>query len=125
LVTSQITHEEIKRYQGAKRPLVERTFRLLKKVPIVRWDELMGINSQVDKYTMINTPMIQNDPMYDKLLKLGVKTVDAKHVYVAAKNACPTLLTCDRGVLALGPKIATLCRVTVQKPSRFVAERGW
>jgi hypothetical protein len=26
----------------------------------MRWDDLMGINSQVDRNTMINTPMIRN-----------------------------------------------------------------
>jgi hypothetical protein len=60
LVTSEVTHAEIKNYQGAMRPQLERTFRLLHKVPIMRWDDLMGINSQVDRNTMINTPMIRN-----------------------------------------------------------------
>ena len=40
LVTSEVTLEEIKRYLGPARKQVERTFRLLVKVPVVRWDEL-------------------------------------------------------------------------------------
>jgi predicted nucleic acid-binding protein len=125
LVTSELTHKEIKAYQGPMRPPFERTFRLLNKVPTVQWDKLLGVNSQVDKYTMINTPMIQNDPIYAKLLALGVKTADAQHVFVAAKNACAAFLTCDGGILRRGPDIGTLYRVTVQKPSDFVAAQGW
>jgi hypothetical protein len=125
LVTSELTHTEIKNYRGPMRPPVERTFRLLNKVPVVRWDELMGINSQVNKYTMINTPMIHNDPLYQALLELGLKTVDAQHVFVAAKNACGVFLTCDRGILSRSSDIGKLCGVTVQKPFDFVASQGW
>ena len=67
LVTSELTHKEIKSYQGPRQPY-ERTFRLLKKVPMVRWDELIGIHSYGDRYTWINNPMIQNDPIYDSCL---------------------------------------------------------
>jgi predicted nucleic acid-binding protein len=125
LVTSELTHTEINAYQGPLRPAFEETFRLLNEVPIVRWDELVGINTQIDKHTMINTPMIQNDPTYDKLRALGVKTVDAQHVFVAAKRGCTVFLTCDKGILTRGASIAKLCGVTVQKPSDFVATQGW
>jgi hypothetical protein len=86
LVTSEVTHQEIKNNQGAMRRPVERTFRLLNKVPIAQWDELMAINSQVDRNTVINTPMIRNDPLYQALLQLGLTTVDAQHVFVAANR---------------------------------------
>jgi hypothetical protein len=126
LVTSEVTHKEIKDYSGPMRPPVERTFRLLAKVPMVRWDELIGMHSYGDRYTWITNPMIQNDPMYDKLLALGVGTVDAQHVFVAAKNACVAFLTCDSGILARKSDIAALCGgVVVQKPSVFVASQGW
>jgi predicted nucleic acid-binding protein len=46
LVTSELTLDEIKRYSGPARKRVERTFRLLEKVPIVRWDELLGMHMQ-------------------------------------------------------------------------------
>jgi hypothetical protein len=42
------------------------------------WDQLLGINSHGDKYTWINTPMIQNDPIYDRLLELGVFGVSTR-----------------------------------------------
>ena len=38
LVTSELTHQEIKDYRGDMRPQIERIFRLLEKVPIIRWD---------------------------------------------------------------------------------------
>ena len=107
------------------RPQLERTFRLLHKVPIIRWDDLIGINSQVNRNTVINTPMIRNDPWYQELLVLGLKTVDAQHVFVGAKNACTVFLTCDKGILTRSSAIGNLCGVTVQKPSDFIASQGW
>jgi predicted nucleic acid-binding protein len=125
LVTSEVTHTEIKKYEGSMRKPVERIFQLLNKVPMVRWDELVGINAQIGPNTMINAPIIQNDPVYQALLDLGLETVDAQHVFVAAKNGCSTFLTCDRGVLKHSSDIEKLCSVNVQKPSGFVASRGW
>jgi hypothetical protein len=124
LVTSEVTHREIQDYQGDRAPF-EQTFQRLNNVPIVRWDELQGINVQIGQHTMINAPIIQNDPLYDNLLALGLETVDAQHVFVAAKNACAVFLTSDKGILTRAAKIATLCGVTVQKPSDFAAEQGW
>jgi hypothetical protein len=124
LVTSELTLGEINAFQGSMRPQIKQTFESLKLVPTVRWDELMGINSQIDPHTMINTPMIQNDPLYQQLLELGVQTVDAQHVFVAAKNACPAFLTCDKGILRHSSAIGKLCPVTVQKPSVFVTSQG-
>jgi len=125
LVTSELTLEEIEHYSGPGRKLVERTFRLLKKVPVVRWDEMLGINSYGDKYTWLSSPMIQNDPLYDALLKTGLGTIDARHVFVAAKQACTVFLTCDGGVLARRGDIRKLCGLMVQKPSALVASQGW
>jgi hypothetical protein len=125
LVTSKVTLEEIKRYQGPLRPPVERTFRLLEKVPIVQHDELLGFHSYGDARTWIAHPLIQNNPLFDNLLKLGLETVDARHVFVAAKNGCHAFLTCDRGILRHRTAIQQLCGLVVQKPSDFVASQGW
>ncbi len=125
LVTSEVTRSEIKRYVGKNRRLIERTFRLLKKVPVVRWDELLGMHNYGDSRTWISSPMIQNDPLYDSLLNLGLQTVDAQHVFVATKQGCAAFLTCDRGVLARGPGIRELCGLAVQKPSDLVTSEGW
>jgi len=120
-----VTLEEIKAYRGSSRSPVERIFRLLEKVPIVRWDQLVGVNSYGNKYTWINAPRIQNDPVYGGLLALGVDTVDAQHVFVAAKNACNTFLTCDKGILGCAPAIQKLSGLVVQRPSGFVTSQGW
>jgi predicted nucleic acid-binding protein len=125
LVTSELTLEEIRKYSGPRRKPVERTFRLLEKVPVVRWDELLGIHSYGDKYTWISSSMIQNDSLYDELLKTGLDTTDARHVFVAAKQACTVFLTCDGGVLARCGDISTLCGLIVQKPSALVVSQGW
>jgi hypothetical protein len=68
LVTSELTLGEINAFQGSMQPLIKQTFESLKSVPTVRWDELMGINHQIGPNTMINAPMIQNDPLYQALL---------------------------------------------------------
>jgi hypothetical protein len=69
--------------------------------------------------------MIQNDSLYDELLKTGLDTTDARHVFVAAKQACTVFLTCDGGVLARCGDISTLCGLIVQKPSALVVSQGW
>jgi hypothetical protein len=97
LVTSELTLEEIKKYSSPRRKPVERTFRLLEKVPVVGWDELLGIHSYGDQYTWISSPMIQSDSLYDALC---LDTTDARHVFVAAKQSCTVFLTCYRGILA-------------------------
>lgn len=125
LVTSELTLDEVKRYSGTARKQVERTFRLLEKVPTVRWDELLGIHSYGDSWTWINSPLIQNDPLYDSLLRLGVKMIDAQHVFVSAKQACAAFLTCDGGILARADGVQTLCGVAVQRPSMLVDNERW
>jgi hypothetical protein len=125
LVTSELTLAEIKRYAGPARKVVERTFRLLEKVPVVRWDELLGMHSYGDARTWITSPLIQNDPLYDSLLKLGLQQVDAQHVFVAAKHNCAVFLACDGEVLARANDIRQLCGLAVQEPSDLVAGEGW
>jgi hypothetical protein len=124
LVTSEVTLQEINAYREPP-PAVHETFQRLKKVPIVRWDQLKGVHSYGDERTWINAPLIENDPMYNSLLKLGVKTVDAQHVFVAVKNACDPFLTCDGGILHRAPNIRSLCNLSVQRPSLFVPTQGW
>ena len=125
VVTSEITLREIQQLQGPARPRVERVFRLIEKIPIVRLDELVGMNVQIDRYTCINSPIIDNDPMYDALRAAGVKDVDAQHIFVATKQQCGHFLTCDKGILYRAQMIKTCCGIDVQKPSAFVAAQEW
>jgi predicted nucleic acid-binding protein len=127
LVTSELTLREIKAYQGPMRPQLERIFHLLEKVEVLRWDELKGMHSYGDHRTWITSPLIENDPDYSALLALGVKPVDAQHVFVAAKHACDAFLTCDGGILHhdRARDIKKQFGMVVQKPSVFVASQGW
>jgi predicted nucleic acid-binding protein len=128
LVTSELTLAEIRRYQDTRmRAPIERIFRLLEKVEIVRWDKLVGMHSYGDARTWITTPQIENDPDYSALLSLGLKTVDAQHVFVAAKRACDAFLTCDGGILHRdrARDIEKRFSLIVEKPSVFVARHGW
>jgi hypothetical protein len=126
LVTSELTLQEIQRYQGPERAPWERTFRLLEKVKVVRWDELVGMHSYGDARTWITTPLIENYPEYGGLLKLELEDTDAQHVYIAGKQACDTFLTCDKGILRRAADIKNIFPpLTVQKPSQLVASQGW
>jgi predicted nucleic acid-binding protein len=120
LVTSDLSLGEIKQYAGSGRKLTERTFRLLKKVPMVPWDELLGVRTHGGRYTWISGPIIRSDELYASFLTLGLEVVDARHLFVAAKQGCDVFLTCDRGVLARAKDIRRLCELTVQKPSDLV-----
>jgi predicted nucleic acid-binding protein len=127
LVTSELTLAEIKRYQDMRmRAAIERIFRLLEKVEIVRWDELVGMHSYGNARTWITTPLIENYPEYGALLKLGLDVIDAQHVYVAGKQACDTFLTCDKGILRRAAGIKNIFpSLTEQTPSQLVASQGW
>jgi predicted nucleic acid-binding protein len=125
VVTSEVTFQEIKRYGGPYRPPVERIFRLLEKIPITRWDELVGMHSYGDERTWITTPLIENNPDYSALLALGLETVDAQHIFVAAKRTCDAFLTCDKGILQRAPDVQKRFGLIVQRPSAYVASQGW
>jgi hypothetical protein len=125
LVTSELTLGEIKRYQDRRiRAAIERIFRLLEKVEIVRWDKLVAMHSYGDERTWITVPLIENDPDYSALLALGLETDDAQHVFVATKQACGAFLTCDGGILHHARDIQEQFGLVVQKPSVFVASQG-
>jgi predicted nucleic acid-binding protein len=125
LVTSELTLREIEAYQGSMRPRLTRTFRLLQKIPVVQWDKLVGMRSYGDQHTWINAPLIENESDYGALLALGLKTADAQHVFVAAKQACDAFLTCDRGIRHRAPEIEKRFGLIVRQPSAFVAGQGW
>ena len=91
LVTSAVTLKELESYQGPQRPAIKRIFGFLKEVP----------NACV--------PMIQNNPLYDDLLKRGLEAIDAWHVFVAVKNGCQAFLTCDRLIHHYSASIRQIC----------------
>lgn len=129
LVTSAITLEEIKQCPSKHRAPLERTFRLLEKIPVAPAQSLLYINSYGDGRSWINAPVIQNDPLFDLLLSIGLDVVDGRHVLAAAKEPCAVFLTCDNsprtGMLRRAPEILKCCGLHVQRPSEFVADQGW
>jgi predicted nucleic acid-binding protein len=124
LVTSEVTFDEIKQYHGNQRAQVERVFRLLKKVAVVRWDQLVAMSPVTSRRPLIISHVFRNDPTYDTLLSLGLKVLDARHVFVAARQSCSHFLTCDRGILHRADEIRRLTDVRAQLPSDFVSERA-
>jgi predicted nucleic acid-binding protein len=127
LVTSALTLEEIRRYQGAMRPELEETFQLFEKVEVIPSDQLIGMQSYGDSRTWITMPMIEKHADYKALRELGVKPVDAEHVFVASRHDCDAFLTCDGGILHHDRAAAIDKRfgMLVRKSSVFVASQGW
>jgi len=125
LVTSEITLQEIKRIPAKHRAPHERTFHLLEKIPMVRYDELLFITQYCSGNISMNSPVIQNEPLYDRLLALGLDTVDARHLFVAGKQGCRAFITCDntRGtsILRRWKELDAMLNVSVQLPSTFLA----
>src|SRR5262249_5590563 len=122
LVTSGITLKEIKRYKGSNRKPVERTFRLLNKVPVVEWEELVRIESYGDSRTWINAPVIQTQALYALWLNLGRDPTVVKHLFAAANQGCEIFLPWDGVTLAHADDISQLCNLAVQKPSPLAAK---
>ena len=126
LVTSEITLSEIKRAPAKQRPPLERIYRLLQKVPIVQWEELIFITNDG---TGNNWPVIESDHLYKGMLSLGLEVADARHLFVATRQSCEVFLTCDNtpgtGILRGAADLKTLCDIAVQRPSEFVGAHGW
>jgi len=95
LWTSKFTGEEIEKAPVNKRRPYERIYLLLKKVPHVERQKLLGINVYWDLYTSINSPMIQDDPIWSKLRATGLDENDAYHAMLAIKAECDVFLTAD------------------------------
>jgi len=95
LCTSKFTGEEIEKAPVDKRRPFEYIYLLLKKVPHVERQKLLGINVYWDLYTCINSPMIQDDPIWSKLRAIGLDENDAYHAMLAIKAECDVFLTAD------------------------------
>ena len=97
---------------------------LLKKVPFVEKQNLMGIHSYGDRYTWINSPMIEDHPIWSEGRTLGLDATDAHHLMLAVEAACDVFLTCDKNFLNLNrrPQIEDRFSIRVRRPSEFVEE---
>jgi predicted nucleic acid-binding protein len=127
LFTSEVTQEEVDKYQGEAKPTVEAIYLLMKKANFVKRQELLGINSFGDKYTWINSPMIEDDALWVDLRKLGLDDLDAHHLMIAVKHGCQVFLTCDGDFLNDASRKATIearHSIHLRRPSEFVTEEG-
>jgi hypothetical protein len=108
LYASNVTKEELDPWQGDKKPVVLQLYDLLPKVPRVERQELLGIHVYSDLYTCINSPMIEDHPLWLKLRTFGLKEFDEHHLMVAILAGCDVFLTCDKG--DFGPRRSQLAK---------------
>ncbi len=125
LLTSRVTEEEIARYAGADRKILERAYRLIRKVAYVETSTLLGFNSYGDRYTWISTLLMEDDATWTRLKAIGLDDRDAHHMMIAIKSSCEWFLTCDGGILHHSAQIAAEFRIRVLRPSDLVAQEGW
>ena len=97
LYTSDVTKEELDKWEGDRKPLVLQLYNLLPKVPYIERQKFLGNHTYWDQYTSISSPMIEHHPLWDKLQTFGLHALDAHHLTVATVNGCDVFLTCDKG----------------------------
>ncbi len=127
LWTSGVTEEEVDKYRGEAKPTVEAIYLLMKKANYVKRQELLGMKVHIDRYTCINSPMIEDDPLWLELRGLGLDALDAHHLMVAVKHGCRVFLTCDGDFLNNPTRKAAIesrYKIRLRRPSEFVAEEG-
>ena len=127
LVTSKVSHDEIDGYDGKKglegenRPKVERSYYLLKKVPSIEYNKLLGFNNQWGRSGGISYPLIEDDPICLKLCDIGLDKADAHHVMVAISNECDVFVTFDEDtILRYRKEIEKKFPIELMKPSELV-----
>lgn len=125
LSTSEVTAEEIAPYRGDKKAAIENVYKATPKVPYTERQRLLGINAFGDRYTWINSPMIEDNPEWLRVRALGLADKDAHHVMLASQARCRVLLTCDGGLLYRADIIRQRFGIRVMKPTTLSKEMGW
>jgi hypothetical protein len=78
------------------------------------------MHSYIDRYTCINYPLIEDDPVWSKLRTLGLDETDAHHLMVAVKAGCAVFLTIDSDFIFRKRKIRTELNIDVMRPSDLI-----
>lgn len=125
LCTSQVNAEEIALYRGKTKSAIEEIYQATPNVPYTERQTLLGINSYGDRYTWINSPMIEDNPDWVRARKLGLEDKDAHHVMLASQGRCGVLLTKDRGLLYRTGMIEQQFKLRVMDPAALCKEMGW
>jgi predicted nucleic acid-binding protein len=125
ILTSSLTGTELDKYRGTAPPAVRAIYLLVRKVPTISAQTLLGIDVTGDARTWVNSPVLQNNPIWEHLLSIGVEDMDAQHLLAAVKADCGTFLTCDGGILHRAKDIAGAYKVSCTRPSELVKKLGW
>ena len=125
IYTSQVTAEEIAPYKGERKPAIEDVYEATSKVPFADRQKLLGINSFGDRYTWINSPMIEDNQEWLRIRALGLADKDAHHVMLASHAECNVLLTHDGGLLHRANAIQQTYRVLVMRPTALCNKMNW
>ena|ERR671922_980507 len=97
LCTSDVTKEELDKWQGDKKPEVLQCYNRVSQVPRVERQELQGFHTYADRYgTFLAWPLLEDHPRWSKLWTVGLETFDAHHLMVAILANCDVFLTCDK-----------------------------
>ena len=123
LVTSEVTRREFNR-AGLSKPEIERVYASLQRVPLVEahvhtgesscWDESGGGWS---------TPIFEDEPSWLRLLKLGIRDIDAHHIIVAIKTGCAIFLTRDgKTILNRKSEVEAEFPIRLYRPSEFLSQ---
>ncbi len=124
LVTSEVTRKELDEYEGEQLN-VDAIYALLDKVPYITVQELKGINTYFNQWTCINSPMIEDEPVFKTIRQLGFEYKDAHHSMVAIRGKCDVLLTTDgRTMLNRKQEIESRYPIKLMKPSELAARVG-
>ncbi len=122
LMTSEVTRREIELLEGQHRRNVEVVYRLLKKVRFIEAQELVGFRSQWRPQGGFAWPLIDDEPVWAKLLQMGLDRTDAHHLMVAIRAGCEVFLTCDEDFLRRRAEIEREFHIRVKKPSELARE---
>lgn len=123
LRTSKVAHTEIERYAGMKKSEMKELYHRLEKVPFVEDHELLGFNSQWDRYGGVSYPLIEDDAMSSALRKMGLERPDAHHLMLAIHAQCDVFLTYDeKTILNRCAEIEGRFHIRLMKPSALAEE---
>ena len=122
LWTSEVAGREIEKYKSDQKRFVEPVYLLLKKVQYVEKQKLLGMNVYIDQYTCINSPLIEDDPIWSRLRRIGLDETDAHHLMLAIKAECAVFLTIDKDFMGRKLQIETEFKIRVLRPSELIDE---
>jgi len=127
---TEVTKEEIDRYEGEAKPTVEAIYLLMKKANYVKRQELLlamnvYISPRPDMSYIYYPPLMADEPLWKELMSLGLDHLDAHHLMIAVRAGCKIFLTNDGDFLDRHRgSIEAQYNIRVRRPSEFVVDEG-